>query len=56
LIDHARALLSDYKVPQQIVFLEKLPKGLTGKVDRRCLRENLVVGATSSEVAAGVPV
>lgn len=44
LIEHTRALLSDYKVPQQIFFLETLPKGLTGKVDRRCLREILLAG------------
>ena len=33
--------LADYKVPERIVFLDALPKGLTGKVDRRALREML---------------
>lgn len=36
---HARDLLSDYKVPERIFFIQELPKGLTGKVDRRRLRD-----------------
>ena len=39
---HARKLLADYKVPERIFFLPELPKGLTGKVDRRSLRDILV--------------
>jgi long-chain acyl-CoA synthetase len=39
---HARKLLADYKVPERILFLAELPKGLTGKVDRRSLRDLLV--------------
>ncbi|MBA0087993.1 MAG: long-chain fatty acid--CoA ligase, partial [Acidobacteria bacterium Pan2503] len=39
---HARTLLADYKVPARIFFLPELPKGLTGKVDRRSLRDILV--------------
>jgi len=31
--------LSDHKVPEQIEFLETLPKGPTGKVQRRILKE-----------------
>jgi long-chain acyl-CoA synthetase len=42
LISHARALLSDHKVPARIYLMEELPKGLTGKVDRRRLREILL--------------
>jgi long-chain acyl-CoA synthetase len=42
LIAHARTLLADYKVPTQIFFMDALPKGLTGKVDRRHLRELLL--------------
>jgi long-chain acyl-CoA synthetase len=37
----ARERLADYKVPEQIHFLPELPKGLTGKVDRRTLKEKL---------------
>jgi long-chain acyl-CoA synthetase len=39
---HARELLADYKVPERILFLTELPKGLTGKVDRRSLRDILI--------------
>jgi long-chain acyl-CoA synthetase len=39
---HACELLSDYKAPDRILFLEALPKGLTGKVDRRRLRDMLI--------------
>lgn len=42
LIDHARTLLSEYKVPARVCFMPELPKGLTGKVDRRRLREILL--------------
>jgi long-chain acyl-CoA synthetase len=31
--------LADYKVPEAITFLPVLPKGLTGKIDRRALAE-----------------
>lgn len=39
---HARLTLADYKVPEQIHFLPALPKGVTGKVHRRALREELL--------------
>jgi acyl-coenzyme A synthetase/AMP-(fatty) acid ligase len=42
LISHSRSLLSDYKVPARVFFMEALPKGLTGKVDRRRLRDILL--------------
>ena len=35
----ARQHLNDLKVPEQILFLAEMPKGLTGKVDRRALKE-----------------
>jgi long-chain acyl-CoA synthetase len=37
--DFARERLADYKVPERIVFLPQLPKGLTGKVQRRALKQ-----------------
>jgi long-chain acyl-CoA synthetase len=43
----ARQRLADYKVPERIVFIDELPKGLTGKVQRRALKEIL-----SAELAA----
>lgn len=41
LIAFARQRLADYKTPERIVFLERLPQGPTGKVQRRLLKENL---------------
>jgi long-chain acyl-CoA synthetase len=37
----AQQHLADYKVPEKFVFLEDLPKGPTGKVFRRALKEML---------------
>jgi acyl-CoA synthetase (AMP-forming)/AMP-acid ligase II len=42
--EHARRGLADSKLPDKIVFLEKLPKGISGKIQRTSLDE------------AGVPV
>lgn len=42
LIAHTRRVLADYKTPERIVFVDKLAKGLTGKVDRRFLRDMLI--------------
>ena len=42
---HARELLADYKAPERVLFVEALPKGLTGKIDRRCLRDMLIAQA-----------
>ena len=49
LIAHAGTLLADYKVPARIFFMDELPKGLTGKVDRRRLRDVLLAEAHSLE-------
>jgi len=38
--EYARERLADYKVPEQILIVGELPKGLTGKVDRRALKEH----------------
>ena len=37
----AGQLLAEYKVPEQVFFLDQLPKALTGKVQRRALKEIL---------------
>ena len=37
----ARTHLADYKVPTRIVFQDILPKGITGKIQRRALKEML---------------
>jgi long-chain acyl-CoA synthetase len=42
--EFARQRLADYKVPDRIIFLPVLPKGLTGKVQRRALKEMMREG------------
>ena len=37
--EFASIRLADYKVPERITFLKELPKGITGKVQRRELKE-----------------
>jgi long-chain acyl-CoA synthetase len=37
--DFARKRIAEYKIPERIVFLPVLPKGLTGKVQRRDLKD-----------------
>jgi long-chain acyl-CoA synthetase len=39
--EFARQQLADYKTPEMIVILPELPKGLTGKVLRRALKDML---------------
>jgi len=34
-----RERIADYKVPERIVFLDVLPKGITGKIHRRALKD-----------------
>jgi long-chain acyl-CoA synthetase len=46
----ARQRLADYKVPERIMFLQELPKGPSGKVQRRTLKEMLA--ASQAAVAA----
>jgi long-chain acyl-CoA synthetase len=40
--DHTRQQLADFKVPERFLFRTDLPKGITGKVQRRALKEVLV--------------
>jgi long-chain acyl-CoA synthetase len=40
LIAFARQRLADYKTPERIVFLDRLPQGPSGKIQRRSLKEN----------------
>jgi long-chain acyl-CoA synthetase len=39
LITHCKSRLADYKVPSELEFVDELPKGPTGKILRRELRE-----------------
>jgi long-chain acyl-CoA synthetase len=49
--DFVGCRIADYKVPERILFLPSLPKGLTGKVQRRELRDMMLV---SQQLAAAV--
>ena len=42
LLVHTRRLIADFKTPERIFFIDNLPKGLTGKVDRRRLRDMMI--------------
>jgi acyl-CoA synthetase (AMP-forming)/AMP-acid ligase II len=43
--DFAARSLADFKVPRKIIFLEEIPKGATGKLQRIGLAEKLGLGA-----------
>jgi acyl-CoA synthetase (AMP-forming)/AMP-acid ligase II len=42
--DFAAARLADFKVPRTVLFLEEIPKGATGKLQRIGLAEKLGLG------------
>ena len=46
LAEHCRGLLSRYKVPRQLWFIEELPRSHYGKVQKKRLLEVLGVGAS----------
>ncbi len=46
--EFTRERLADYKTPERILFLPELPKGLTGKVDRRALKEMLLARSSGA--------
>ena len=52
LIELARKGIADYKTPERILFLPVLPKGLTGKVQRRDLK-SLALASLENEIAVG---
>ena len=39
--EHLFGMLADFKVPSRIIFLEEIPKGATGKIQRGSLHEKL---------------
>jgi long-chain acyl-CoA synthetase len=42
LLEFARHHIADYKLPEHILFVDTLPKGATGKIDRKLLKERLL--------------
>ena len=51
--DLVRSRIADYKTPERIIFLPVLPKGLTGKVQRRALKDLAVESPEQGVVAGG---
>ena len=52
LCEHARQILAVRKVPERILFVTQLPKGLTGKIQRRTLKGMVPAGSRSFEQSA----
>src|SRR5271170_2428759 len=50
--NHAAQLIADYKVPHRVVFLDELPKGPTGKLQRIGLAKQLGLDSHDSETTA----
>jgi acyl-coenzyme A synthetase/AMP-(fatty) acid ligase len=59
--DLVRSRVADYKTPERIAFLPVLPKGPTGKVERRALKDlalsspEMGLAAFRASVKASVP-
>ena len=49
---YARQYLADYKSPERIVFMDQLPKGISGKVDRRTLKSMVGLADCALELTA----
>ncbi|HEV2171342.1 MAG TPA: acyl--CoA ligase, partial [Candidatus Binatus sp.] len=55
--NHAASLIADYKVPHRIVFLDELPKGPTGKLNRIGLAAQLGLnGASNDAISTNLPI
>ena len=37
--EFCRGKIEHYKMPKKIIFMEKLPEGVNGKIDRKALKE-----------------
>jgi long-chain acyl-CoA synthetase len=54
IIAHCRANLAAYKIPQEVVFVDELPKSPIGKILRRTLRDQAVASrSTNSDTSKG---
>ena len=51
--DSIRSRIAEYKVPERIVFLPALPKGPTGKLQRRALKELAAASPEMGLAASG---
>ena len=56
LVEHCKAHLSPFKVPQRVVFVEELPRNAVGKVTRNTLRSTFaaaLVGEPEVSLSVG---
>ncbi len=47
IIETCKGRLADFKVPRKVLFLDEIPKGATGKLQRIGLAEKLGLGSAS---------
>lgn len=54
-LDQCAETIADYKVPQHVIFIEDLPRGILGKIDKKALRDAALHSSltTSSDDHAG---
>jgi len=53
LISHCRASLAAYKIPQDVIFVEELPKSPIGKILRRTLRDQALSASSGNSTSKG---
>jgi long-chain acyl-CoA synthetase len=54
ILAHCRTNLAAYKIPQDVVFVEDLPKSPIGKILRRTLRDEAIGKTSSNDSSKGV--
>jgi long-chain acyl-CoA synthetase len=53
IVAHCRTNLAAYKIPQDVVFVEDLPKSPIGKILRRTLRDEAISKSSSNDASKG---
>lgn len=53
IVAHCRANLAAYKIPQDVLFVEDLPKSPIGKILRRTLRDEAISKSSSNDASKG---
>jgi long-chain acyl-CoA synthetase len=53
IVAHCRANLAAYKIPQDVLFVEDLPKSPIGKILRRTLRDEAISKTSSNDASKG---
>jgi long-chain acyl-CoA synthetase len=53
IVSHCRANLAAYKIPQDVLFVEDLPKSPIGKILRRTLRDEAISKSSSNDASKG---